>query len=76
MEKATIEEIKEQVRRDDFSEGERGKFYHPNAELYLPIYLEPEVADVLRKLAGEKGVQVDTIVNDWIKKNIALIETV
>ncbi|MBA3017004.1 MAG: hypothetical protein KJ550_05625 [Proteobacteria bacterium] len=59
----------------DFSEGERGKFYHPDAELYLPIYLEPEVADVLRKLAGEKGVQVDTIVNDWIKKNIALIET-
>lgn len=32
-----------------FSEGERGKFYHADAELYLPIYLEPEVADVLRK---------------------------
>ena len=60
----------------NFSGGERGKFYHPDAELYLPVYLDPEVADFLRKVAGEKGVEVETLVNDWIKKNIALIETV
>ena len=60
----------------DFSEGERGKFYHANAELYLPIYLDPKTADFLRKVAQEKGVEVEAIVNDWIKKNIALIETV
>ena len=60
----------------DFSKGERGKFYHADTELYLPIYLDPEVAEFLRKVAGEKGVEVETIVNDWIKKNIALIETV
>ena len=60
----------------DFSGGERGKFYHADAELCLPIYLDPEVADFLRKVAGEKGIEVETIVNDWIKKNIALIETV
>lgn len=60
----------------DFSGGERGKFYHGDVELYLPIYLDPEVADFLRKVAGEKGIEVEAIVNDWIKKNIALIETV
>ncbi|MBW1678122.1 MAG: hypothetical protein JRJ79_16360 [Deltaproteobacteria bacterium] len=60
----------------DFSGGERGKFYHADSELYLPIYLDPEVADFLRKLAEEKGIEVHTIVNDWIKKNIALVETV
>jgi hypothetical protein len=27
----------------DFSKGERAKFYRPDAEIYLPIYLEPDV---------------------------------
>ncbi|MBC7969818.1 MAG: BrnT family toxin [Verrucomicrobia bacterium] len=59
----------------DFSAGERGKFYHPQAELALSIYLDPESATFLRNLAAAKGIDVETIVNDWIKKNIALIET-
>lgn len=59
----------------DFSAGERGKFYHPQAALDLPIYLDPDSATFLRNLAAAKGVDVETIVNDWIKKNIALIET-
>jgi hypothetical protein len=60
----------------DFSGGERGKFYYADAELDLPVYLDPEVAAFLRKVAAKKGVDVNTIVNDWIRKNIALIETV
>lgn len=30
----------------DFSNAERGKFHRKNAEIRLPIYLEPEVAKV------------------------------
>ena len=60
----------------NFSEGERGKFYHADAELYLPVYLDPKTTDFLRKMNQKKGVEVEAIVNDWIKKNIALIETV
>ena len=59
-----------------FSSGERGKFYHANAELDLPIYLDADVAIFLRRLAADKEMDVETIVNDWIRKNIALIETV
>ena len=29
----------------DFSKGERGKFYHPEAQLNLPVYLEPDVRE-------------------------------
>jgi hypothetical protein len=29
----------------DFSKGERGKFYRPDAEISLPIYLEPDVRE-------------------------------
>ena len=60
----------------DFSKGERGKFYHAEAQFELPIYLEPDVAAFLRKVALQKGVEVEAIVNDWIRKDIALIETV
>jgi hypothetical protein len=60
----------------DFSKGERGKFYHAEAQFELPIYLDPDVAAFLRKIAVQKGVEVEAIVNDWIRKDIALIETV
>jgi hypothetical protein len=60
----------------DFSKGERGKFYDPNAELCLPIYLEPDIADFMRKLAGQKDADIEKLVNEWLRKNIDLIETV
>jgi hypothetical protein len=39
-------------RNYDFSKGERGKFYRPDAELTIPIYLEPDVAKVFRSSAA------------------------
>ncbi len=38
----------------DFSNGERGKFYHKDATFNLPIYLEPEVENFVAKLAKEQ----------------------
>jgi hypothetical protein len=29
----------------DFSKGERGKFYRPDIQLNLPVYLEPELRE-------------------------------
>lgn len=63
-------------REYDFSKGERGKFYRPDVEFDIPIYLDPEVAAFVRKAAASKGIDVEELVNDWIRKDIALIETV
>lgn len=60
----------------DFSQGERGKFYCPDAQFNLPIYLEPEIADFLERIASEKNTDMNTVVNDMLKKNIALIQSV
>ena len=60
----------------DFSKGERGKFYRTDAELYLPIYIEPDMMEVLRKLSKKKGVEIATIVNEWIKKDISIVEII
>jgi hypothetical protein len=60
----------------DFSGGERGKFYHADAALDIPIYLDPDIAVFGQKVATKKGVDVGTIVNDWTRKDMAFLETV
>ena len=58
----------------DFSKGVRGKFYVPNVEFNLPIYLEPEIEDFIRKLAKEKDVERSQIVNQLLRKDKEIIE--
>ena len=38
----------------DFSKGEHGKFFNQDAELCLPVYLETDIAEFMRKIAGKK----------------------
>ena len=59
----------------DFSKGERGKFYH-DAAFRLPIYLDPDINDSLHKLAEERNLDVQTFVNEWLRVNLELLETV
>lgn len=58
----------------DFSKGIRGKFYHADAESNFPIYLEPEIAEFVEKLAVEKKVERSQIVNMLLKKDKEIIE--
>jgi hypothetical protein len=63
-------------REYDFSQGERGKFYRPDAQFNIPIYLDNEVLAYLSEKARSKGVEVNQLVNDILKKDIDLIEAV
>ena len=60
----------------DFSKGERGKFYNPDAVFIFPVYLEPDVSDFMNKLADEKGVSVQELVNEWLRVSIRLVQSV
>jgi len=42
----------------DFSKGERGKFYRGGTKLRIPVYLEPNAAAFLRKVADEQGTRL------------------
>jgi predicted HicB family RNase H-like nuclease len=59
----------------DFSLGERGKFFKPDARLNLPVYLDEEVSTYLRKQAEAKGKELNEIVNEMLEKHIDLIKT-
>jgi len=60
----------------DFSQAERGKFYHPDAVFSFPVYLEPDVDDFMSRLADEKGLDLQRLVNDWLRANIQLLQSV
>lgn len=58
----------------EFSKGERGGFYHPDAKMQLPIHLEEQVQNTLAAIANAKGIDLSAFVNDLLKKNIELIQ--
>lgn len=60
----------------DFSKGERGKFYRPNAVFRLPIYLDEGVQSYLATKAEAKGIELSDLVNDLLKREIEIIEAV
>lgn len=56
----------------DFAKGVRGKFYFPDAEFNLPIYLEPEIEEFIQKPATEKTGERSQIVNQLLRKDLVL----
>ena len=60
----------------DFSKAERGKFYQPGVEFSFPIYLDPDVDEFLSTLANQKQVDVQDIVNEWLRANMQLIQSI
>ena len=60
----------------DFSKGTRGKFYRVDAVFRFPIYLDEEVQSYLVAKAESKGVDLSALVNELLKKEIDIIETV
>jgi hypothetical protein len=58
----------------DFSNATRGKFFRQDAVLDLPVYLDAPVRDYLTARAKAKGVEVNELVNDLLKRDIDLIE--
>ena len=58
----------------DFSKGVRGKFYRPGMKLHIPVYLEETVLGSLAEIAERKGVQLDDLVSDLLRKELAIAE--
>ena len=58
----------------DFSGGNRGQFHRAGAQLQLPVYLEHHVQERLAQLADAKGMELSTLINELLKKDIELIE--
>ena len=58
----------------DFSNGVRGKFYRPDAQLHLPVYLDAAVQSYLAAKAAQKGIPLTDLVNQLLQRDIEIIE--
>lgn len=58
----------------DFSKGERGKFYHSDMKLNIPIYLDEEVSAFVEKIASKKGIDRSSVVNELLRGDIKIAE--
>lgn len=54
----------------DFSKGQRGRFHRSGVELNIPVYLDPDVAEVVRERARRSDASIGTVVNSWLRKNM------
>ncbi len=59
----------------NFSKGERGRFYNPDAVFQFPVYLEPDVDAFMSELAEDKGIDVQQLINEWLRTNIQLVKS-
>lgn len=60
----------------DFSKGQRGRFYRPDARLNIPVYLDQDIENWFAEKAKAKGVEVQQLVNELLRKDISLIQEV
>ncbi|MGD2150472.1 MAG: hypothetical protein PVJ20_01405 [Desulfobacterales bacterium] len=58
----------------DFTKGKRGKFYHPEMKLNIPIYLDEEVSVFIEKIATKKGLDRSSVVNELLRGDIKISE--
>ena len=56
----------------DFSKGERGKFYNPDAKFKLPVYLDDDIQEFFLELAKKKKESINVLINSTIKANMQL----
>jgi len=60
----------------DFTNGERGKFFNPDAKYKIPVYLDDDVQSFYLDLARKKRVDFQDIVNTSAKANMQLFKTI
>jgi hypothetical protein len=58
----------------DFSRGERGKFYRPNAKLNLPVYLDEEVLAFVQRIAKRRKTDLSSVVNQLLRSDMQVAE--
>jgi hypothetical protein len=60
----------------DFSKGERGKFYHKDAKLNIPVYLDESTLSFVESIAEKRKTDNTTVVNELLKRDMKIVEYV
>jgi len=56
----------------DFTNAERGRFYRPDVQLNIPVYLDDEVRVFDTGIAEQKKADLSKVVNDLLRSDMSL----
>ncbi len=59
-------------KEHDFTNAQRGKFYRPDAQLNIPVYLDDEVRAFVVGIAEQKHSDMNRVVNDLLRSDMTL----
>ena len=62
-------------KKYDFSKGVKAKFYMPENEIELPVYLNKKDLDFFMNLSRTKKIGISKLVNNILSKDRELIDT-
>lgn len=68
--------VDEMRKEYDFSKGERGKFFHKDAKLNLPVYLDDEILSFIQGIAKKRKSDVSSVVNQILRSDMQLAEVI
>ena len=71
-----MSDLDEMKKEYDLSKATRGKFYRADAALIPPVHLDADVLKYLTAKAAARGTSLSDLVNELLKKDIALMEAV
>ena len=60
----------------DFSKGEKGKFYVPENEIELPIYLNENNRNYYTEIANKKKIAMSKLINNILTRDKELLDLV
>ena len=60
----------------DFTSAERGRFYRTDVQLNIPVYLVQDVESWFAEKAKLKGVNLQSLINELLRKDLSLIQEV
>jgi hypothetical protein len=60
----------------NFSKGVKGKFYIPEDEIDIPVYLDKENRQYFMKLSREKKIGLSKLINKVLEKDREIIESI
>jgi hypothetical protein len=66
----------EMAKEYDFSGAERGKFYRPEANFQIPVYLESDSLAFVEEIARRRGTDISEVVNGLLKADRDLLNQV
>jgi hypothetical protein len=66
----------EMAKEYDFSGAERGKFYRPEANFQIPVYLESDSLAFVEEIARRRGTDISEVVNVLLKADRDLLNQV